>query len=124
VAEIARTGFIDRRALEALPPDRQVGAVPHGIPITGIGACGLGQSLCSLNPAMSCYTCRKFIPVDQPDVHRQVLADFRGVARFFYDESRGEAGSPAFAQLRATLAAVQRVVSDLEPNGREVPADE
>lgn len=113
IVEIARNGYIDRPALEVADGDQQIGAVPHGIPVSGIGACSLGQSLCSMNPAMSCYTCRRFIPIDEPDVHRQVLTDFRGVVRFFYDESRGDRQSPAYMQLRTTLDAVQNVVADL-----------
>ena len=105
---------IDKTRLLGLPPDNQIGAVPHGIPISGIGGCGLGQSLCELNPVLSCYTCRKFIPLDDTDLHRQVLQDLRGVVRFFYDESRGDRQSPAFAQIRTTLAAIQRVITDIE----------
>ena len=119
IVDVARNGYIDRAGLEVMEGEHQIGAVPHGIPVSGIGACNLGQSLCTLNPAMSCYTCRKFIPIDEADVHRQVLSDFRGVVRFFYDESRGEKQSPAYMQLRTTLDAVQHVIADLS-----VPSDE
>ena len=106
-----------------LAPDNQVGAVPHGIPVSGIGACNLGQHLCELNPALSCYTCRKFIPVADAEMHRKVLDDFRKVARFFFDESRGDNQSPAFAQLRITLTAIQKVIDDIDeghPNQENV----
>lgn len=114
LAEVARTRTIDKKRLLGLPPDNQVGAVPHGIPIAGIGGCDLGQSLCEKNPALSCYTCRKFTPVLDADLHREVLESFRGVARFFFDESRGDKQSPAFMQLRITLTAIQKVIGDLE----------
>ncbi len=114
IVNVARTKTIDKARLLGLPPDNQVGAVPHGIPISGIGGCGLGQSLCELNPVLSCYTCRKFIPLDEADLHRQVLQDLRGVVRFFHDESRADRQSPAFAQIRTTLAAIQRVITDIE----------
>ena len=114
IVNVARTKTIDKACLLGLPPDNQIGAVPHGLPISGIGGCGLGQSLCEMNPVLSCYTCRKFIPVDDTDLHRQVLQDLRGVVRFFYDESRGDRQSPAFAQIRTTLAAIQRAITDIE----------
>jgi integrase len=113
LAEVARTRTIDKKRLLGLPPDNQVGAMPHGTPIAGIGGCDLGQSLCQMNPALSCYTCRKFIPVLDVDLHRQVLDSFRLVARFFFNESRGDRQSPAFMQLRITLTAIQKVIEDL-----------
>ena len=91
--------------------------------VSGIGACNLGQHLCELNPALSCYTCRKFIPVADVEMHRKVLDDFRKVARFFFDESRGDNQSPAFAQLRITLTAIQKVIDDIDeghPNQENV----
>ena len=115
LASIAATRTIDKRRLLALPPDNQVGAVPHGIPIAGIGACDLGQSLCEVNPALSCYTCRKFIPINNIDLHREALDSFRRIARFFFDESRGDKQSPAFMQLQITLGAIQQVMAALEP---------
>lgn len=114
LANIARTKTIDKTSLFQLAPDNQIGAVPHGIPVSGIGACNLGQHLCDLNPALSCYTCRKFIPVADAEMHRKVLDDFRKVARFFFDESRGDNQSPAFAQLRITLTAIQKVIDDID----------
>jgi integrase len=116
LAHVAATKTIDKAALLGLPPAHQVGAVPHGIPVSGIGGCDLGQNLCELNPALSCYTCRKFIPIDDPAVHMQVLEDFRKVSRFFFDESRGDRQSPAFAQLRVTLEAIQQVIDTLSGN--------
>ncbi|MDX2387958.1 hypothetical protein GHK29_34040 [Sinorhizobium medicae] len=57
VAKIAKTKTIDKLTLLGLPPEKQVGAVPHGIPIAGIGGCDLGQNLCMKNPVVACYTC-------------------------------------------------------------------
>lgn len=114
IVEVARTGFIDRKLLEATPADQQIGAVPHGIPITGIGACRTGQSLCTLDPALSCYTCRKFIPINETEVHREVLGDLRGVVKLFYGEARGDSRSPAYVQLRRTLEAIQAVIIELD----------
>ncbi|RJG09055.1 site-specific integrase [Pseudomonas cavernicola] len=114
VAEVARTRKIDMPALLALPPEHQIGAVPHGIPIAGIGACDLGQSLCAKNPVLSCYTCSKFLAVRDSQIHQEVLESLRPVVLQFYDASRGENFTPAYMQLRTTLESVQRVISEVE----------
>lgn len=120
VADVARTRTIDKDKLLHLSPDHQIGAVPHGIPIAGIGACNLGQSLCSKNPVLSCYSCRRFMAVTDTSIHREVLDSLRPVVRFFYDESRGEIASPAYMHLRKTLESIQAVIADLdEPNPHE-----
>jgi hypothetical protein len=111
IVEVARTGTIDKAALLGLPADRQVMGCPHGIPIAGIGACELGQSLCAKNPVLSCYGCRKFMPVADAATHRRVLESLRPVVRFFFDASREEAQMPAYGQLTRTLAAVEEVKS-------------
>ncbi len=114
IVEVARTGSIDKAALLGLPADRQVMGCPHGIPIAGIGACELGQSLCAKNPVLSCYGCRKFLPVADAAVHRCVLESLRPVVRFFFDASREEAQMPAYGQLTRTLAAVEEVIKSVE----------
>ncbi len=116
IVEVARTGTIDKAALLGLPADRQVMGCPHGIPIAGIGACELGQSLCAKNPVLSCYGCRKFLPVADAGTHRHVLESLRPVVRFFFDASREEAQLPAYGQLTRTLAAVEEVIKSIEPN--------
>lgn len=114
VAEIAETRTINKAELLRVAPEHQIGGLPHGIPIAGIGSCEIGQSLCSKNPILSCYSCRKFMAVAEVDVHREVLKKLRPVVRFFYDESRGEANSPAYIQLRRTLESVQAVIYKLD----------
>lgn len=114
VADAARTRTIGRDKLLHLLPDHQIGAVPHGIPIAGIGACHLGQSLCSKNPVLSCYSCRRFMAVTDTTVHQEVLDSLRPIVRFFYDESSGEIASPAYMQLRNTLDSIQAVIGDLK----------
>lgn len=113
IAEVAVTGTIDKTSLLALPDDQQVGGMPHGIPISGIGACRLGQSLCAKNPVLSCYGCRTFIPVSDPDIHRHALAELRSVVSFFFDEARGGSQSPAYRQLTITLEAIRGVIGDV-----------
>lgn len=109
IVDVARTGMIDKAALLQRPPDQRVQGCPHGIPIEGIGACTRGQSLCAKNPVLSCYTCRKFLPVADGQVHRAVLGSLRAVVQLFFDASRGEAQSAAFGQLSRTLAAIEAI---------------
>lgn len=54
------------------------------------------------------------MPIHDVQMHSRVLADFRDVARFFHDSSRGDAVSPAYLQLERTIAEVQAVVVELE----------
>lgn len=117
IAEVARTRTIDKNALLGVPLDNQIGAVPHGIPIAGIGACDLGQSLCSKNPVLSCYTCRKFLPLNDVAIHKEALDKLRPVVRFCFDESLGDNQSPAFVQLKVTLETIQAIIRALGANG-------
>ncbi len=119
LASIAESKKIDKTALLDLPQDMQIAAVPHGIPVSGIGACNLGQSLCAKNPALSCYTCSKFLPVNDRMAHLKVLDDLRSVVRFFFDESHGEKQSPAFVQLKTTLASVQAIINLIDIAAKE-----
>lgn len=114
VARIAHDRFIDAEELARLKESQQIGGAPHGVPIAGIGGCSSGQAVCPYNPILSCYGCRKFMPIHEVQIHSKVLADFRGVARFFHDSSRGDTGSPAYLQLERTIAAVQAVLIELE----------
>lgn len=121
VAEVARTRTIDKAALLRLPPDKQIGGVPHGIPIAGIGGCAMGQSGCTKNPVLSCYNCRKFMPVKDAAVHDDVVESLRPVVLEFADASRGNDESHAYTQLRRTLTAAQKVAADIRA-GEDVTA--
>lgn len=110
VASAQRGDMISVAALLKLAPDHQVAGVPHGIPVSGIGACNAGQSLCSRNPVLACYTCHKFLPVSDASVHFQVMSDLRSVVSSFDQPERIDRVSPAMMQLRATLEAVGQVI--------------
>lgn len=99
VVDVAKTRTIDKQALLQLPADKQIGGVPHGIPIAGIGGCSTGQSLCLKNPILSCYTCRKFMPLADPIIHESVVASLRPVVNEFVSASRFNDESPAYTQL-------------------------
>lgn len=114
VAKVVRTRTINKAALLRLPPDKQIGGVPHGIPIAGIGGCSVGQSLCVKNPILSCYTCRKFMPVSDVSIHRHVAEELRPVVLEFARASRANLETPAYTQLRRMLTAVEAVASDIE----------
>lgn len=79
-----------------------------------LGACSSGQSLCSRNPVLSCYTCRRFMPLRDAGVHNRVVESLRPVVMEFDGASRGNTTSPAFSQLHRTLDAARRVAADIE----------
>lgn len=114
LAKIAKTRTIDKAMLLGLPSDQQIGGVPHGVPIAGIGGCGLGQSLCTKNPVLACYTCSRFMPLGEPEIHEEVLESLRPVVVEFAAASRNNQQSPAYSQLKGTLDAVRRVVEELK----------
>jgi integrase len=109
IAIIGRDKMIDASRLKTMSADRQIGGAPHGVPIAGIGACQVGQSLCTMNPVLSCYGCRKFMPVRSTRIHREVIEVLRAVVRRFSDVSPT---SSAFAQLTYTIAAAERLIAD------------
>ncbi len=119
VAKIAHDRIITPQELAELKGDQQIGGVPHGIPISGIGGCSQGQPSCPYNPITSCYGCTRFMPIADPLVHQKVLDDLRGVVKFFYAASRGERGSPAF-QLERTISNVRSVIEELGEKRHEL----
>jgi hypothetical protein len=123
VAEVARTRTIDKNALLRLPSDQQIGAIPHGIPIAGIGGCSAGQSLCSKNPVLSCYTCRKFLPLSDAKVHESVVESLRPVVSEFASASRFNEESPAYTQLRRMFQAALQVAEDIRQNYEKTGAE-
>lgn len=119
VAKIAHDRIITPEELVHLKGDQQIGGVPHGIPITGIGGCTKGQPSCPYNPITSCYGCPRFMPVADRKVHHKVLDELRGVYKSSYTASRGERGSPAF-QLERTISNVQAVIDELGAERHEL----
>jgi hypothetical protein len=114
VAKIAHDKFISAEELAALKGEQQIGGVPHGVPITGIGGCSSGQESCPYNPVTSCYGCRRFMPIHDKEMHEKVLADMREVVLFFDRSSRGDTRSPAYLQLQRTIGEIQSVITELE----------
>lgn len=118
VAKIAHDRFISPEELTQLKGEQQIAGVPHGIPIAGIGGCTSGQPACPYNPVTSCYGCRKFMPLQDKEMHERVLAEMREVVMFFDQSSRGDARSPAYLQLQRTIAEIQTVIEELEGESR------
>jgi len=114
VAKIAHDRFISPDELAILKEDQQIAAVPHGIPISGIGGCNSGQAACPYNPITSCYGCRKFMPTTDLILHTQVLSHMREVVLLFERSSRSDAKSPAYMQLQRTISEIQTVIGELE----------
>jgi integrase len=119
LAKVAHDRFITEEDLAELKGDHQIGGAPHGIPIAGIGGCRSGQPTCPYNPVLSCYGCRRFMPLQNPSVHREVLADLRKVVGFFSASSREETSTPALLQLQRTIVNVQSIVGELEGGWHE-----
>jgi hypothetical protein len=119
VTKVAHDRFISPQDLAELKGDQQIGGAPHGVLIAGIGGCSVGQPACPYNPVMSCYGCHKFMPLAEPAIHQQVLADLREIFKLFYASSRGEPGSPAF-QLTRTISNVQSVLDELRGEKNEL----
>lgn len=119
LAKLGKERFISTADLSALKGEHQIAGVPHGTPIAGIGGCQTGQPLCPYNPITACYGCPKFLPVNEVEIHKKVLGDFREVVKFFYEASRGESTSPAYLQLQRTIAEVAAVIDELENSNEQ-----
>ncbi|WP_310620067.1 hypothetical protein [Flexibacterium corallicola] len=115
LSEVIKTGKIDKAKLLGLPNDQQIVAAPHGRLIIGIGGCGIGQKSCTKNPGLSCYTCQKFMPLNERDVHEEARNAVEATVREFIAAARFDKGNPAFMQLRRTLEAIDQVLDDVDP---------
>ena len=114
IGEFSKQEFITPDKLNNLADDQQVGGAAHGIVLAGIGGCSIGQSLCSLSPAISCYTCPKFLPINHLDTHEAVADELRDVVINFEQFGLGDQSNPAFAQLTNTLAQLSKTIVALK----------
>ena len=101
--------------MEGLAGDQQVGGAAHGIPLAGIGGCAIGQSLCELSPAISCYTCPKFLPLQNIETHKNVAEDLRELIIKFERSGRNDQSNPAYTQLTHTMTKLSSIIESLEP---------
>lgn len=114
VARIAHDKFINEAELQHLKGEQQIAGVPHGIIITGIGGCSMGQPICPYNPITSCYGCYKFMPINDLAIHQQVLKDMRKVVNSFITSGRSDDNTPAFLQLKHTINNIQSIIFELQ----------
>jgi len=117
LAEVAKTRKIDKAKLLGLAPDQQIGAAPHGYPIVGIGGCDLGQSLCSKNPSLSCYTCPKFMALGDIEIHVAARDTMQTIVKEFVGVGKEDMNQPAFMQLRSALEGVSAVIAEISSDG-------
>lgn len=116
VQNIAEHGFINQNELDSLSGDQQVGGAAHGIPLAGIGGCAIGQSLCELSPAISCYTCPKFLPLHNIETHKNVAEDLGELIVQFEKSGRHDQSNPAYTQLSHTMTKIMSIIESLEPS--------
>ena len=111
---IAEHGFINQDELDDLSDDQQIGGAAHGIPLAGIGGCTIGQSFCELSPAISCYTCPKFLPLQSIETHQNVAEDLRELIVQFERSGRNDQSNPAYTQLAHTMTKISAIIEALE----------
>lgn len=63
---------------------------------------------------ISCYGCHKFLPVSDPQIHKDVVDGLRPIVLEFAEMARPGETSPAMRQLQATLEFAQSVIDQLE----------
>lgn len=114
IKDLSEGDYISKDELDALPSDEQVGGAAHGIALAGIGGCMIGQSLCSLSPAISCYTCPKFLPLSDMKTHENVAEELRQVIVQFKNAGGHDNSNPAFAQLTLTMTRLSETIHALQ----------
>ena len=111
---MTKSDYIAATNLRDLSEDQQVGGAAHGIALAGIGGCKIGQSLCELSPAISCYTCPKFLPLYDLEVHKQVANELRDVISSFLEAGRNDHSNPAYSQLTHTMNKITETIAGIE----------
>lgn len=114
VESISKNRYLKDEELYQLPDDKQIGGSAHGIPLAGIGGCSLGQSLCKLSPAISCYTCPKFLPINDVRIHRSVANELSMTVEQFASAGRSDASNPAHTQLSKTMESILGIIDSIE----------
>ncbi len=107
---IATGKYVTVQELEAAHEDKQIAGVVGDRLISGIGICGNGQGSCVYDPVMSCYNCKKYMPVLNPVVHQEAIAGMRQQVLFFF-KAGGSKESPAYLQLNAAIGGAQRALA-------------
>jgi site-specific recombinase XerD len=106
---IATGEFITLEELEKAHEDKQVAGIVGDRSIAGIGLCSSGQAACVYDPIMSCYNCKKYMPVLNPVPHMEAIAGMRQQVIFFLKRG-GKEESPAYLQLKNALSGAQKAL--------------
>ncbi|MDC7694279.1 tyrosine-type recombinase/integrase [Asticcacaulis sp. DXS10W] len=117
VAQTSRIGILSREDLDNTAETNIISGTPHGVPITGIGACKSEVGVCSKSPVLSCYECHKFLALADTVVHEEVAANLRQIVLDFARMVRPGETSPAMGQLRTTLEAIELLIEQLQGGG-------
>ncbi|MDI7863166.1 hypothetical protein MRS76_14495 [Rhizobiaceae bacterium n13] len=124
IPELHRRHYVDAAELNNLPPDRIVSGAPHGFLTGAVGGCTEGQSMCSRSPVLACYSCHKFMPTSDVEVHESLLGGLRHVVESFISMWSEDEDVPIFAQLRTTMDGIRTVIeglrrSNVTPHAKE-----
>jgi len=115
---IATGKYVTVKELEAAHEDKQIAGVVGDRLISGIGICGNGQENCVYDPVMSCYNCKKYMPVLNPLVHQEAIAGMRHQVLFFF-KAGGSKESPAYLQLNSAIAGAQKALAISQQNANQ-----
>ncbi|WP_156895703.1 hypothetical protein [Massilia putida] len=108
--ELIATGkYVTPKELEDAHEDDQIAGIVGSRLIAGIGLCAAGQGNCMYDPVMSCYNCKKYMPVLDPLVHKEAIAGMREQVLSFF-KAGGSKESPAYLQLTTAIAGAQRAL--------------
>lgn len=106
---IATGKYVTKEELEAAHEDKQIAGIVGNRLIAGIGLCANGQGACVYDPVMSCYNCKKYMPVLDPNVHREAIAGMREQVIVFI-KAGGNKENPAYLQLNTAIAGAQKAL--------------
>lgn len=109
IESIATGKYITKEQLEAAHEDNQIAGIVGDRLIAGIGLCANGQGSCVYDPVMSCYNCKKYMPVLDPNVHKEAIAGMREQVLVFV-KAGGNKENPAYLQLNTAIAGAQKAL--------------
>lgn len=119
---IAKGRFVSIEELLAATQDKQIGGVVGDRLIGGLGICKTGQASCPYDPVSSCYGCDRYMPTIDRAVHVEAIVGMREQVIKFAKLGRTE--SPAYLQLRSSLAVGQRILEAIDNMPRSAHGNE
>lgn len=110
IESLANKKSITVNELQEAKEDQQIAGVVGNRLVAGIGLCSTGQQSCFYDPVTSCYNCKKYIPVINPDIHQEAIAGLRQQVLFFFKTGIGK-DNPAYLQLTSAIAGAQEALA-------------